>query len=85
VSMFHSILCLIAQESRVGRKGSVLEKNYTQFWVDRTSPGVFLKKSETVPGGLVQTGFFISTFDDCFECNLLTVSLIDLILVSLAS
>jgi hypothetical protein len=83
VSMFHSILCLVAQESRVGRKGSVLEN--TQFWVDRTSPGVFLKKSETVPGGLVQTGFFISTFDDCFECNLLTVSLIDLILLSLAS
>jgi hypothetical protein len=63
-----------------------------QFWVDRTSPGRFPNKSEIVPGGLVRAkgglvwiGFFSSTFDDCFEHNLQTVSLIDLILFLLAS
>jgi hypothetical protein len=42
VSKFHSILCLVAQESRLERKGSILNKNYAQFWVDQTSPGQFL-------------------------------------------
>jgi hypothetical protein len=49
-------------------------------------------KSGTISGGLVQvrgrlvqTGFFSSNFDDSFERNLLTVSLIDLILLPLVS
>jgi hypothetical protein len=36
-------------------------------------------------GGQIRSGIFSSTFDDCFRCNLFTVSLIDLILLSLAS
>jgi hypothetical protein len=52
VSMFYSILCLVAQESRLGRKSSVLNKNYVQFWVDRTSPGRFPDMSRTVQGRL---------------------------------
>jgi hypothetical protein len=91
VSMFHSILCLIAQESRLRRKGSVMNKNCPQFWVDRTSPSRFSDKSVTIPGGLVQIwgglvwiGNFSSTFDDSFVCNLLTVSTIDHILLLLA-
>jgi hypothetical protein len=35
-------------------------------------------------GHVCQT-FLVATFDDCFECNLLTVSLIDTILLPLAS
>jgi hypothetical protein len=53
MSKFHSILCLVARESRLGKKGLVLSKNSVQFWADRTSPGRFLDKSGTVPGGLV--------------------------------
>jgi hypothetical protein len=41
VSKLHSILCLTTQESRLEKKGSVLNKNCAQFWVDRTSPGQF--------------------------------------------
>jgi hypothetical protein len=92
VSKFHFILCLVAQESRLGRKDSVLNKNYAQFWVDRTSPSQFLDKSRTVPGGLVRfkgglvrIEFFSSTNDYCFECNLLTISPSDFILLPLAS
>jgi hypothetical protein len=62
-----------------------LEQNYAQFWVDRTSSALLHDKSGTVLGGLVQTGVFSSTFDDCFEHNLLTVSPIDTILFLLAS
>jgi hypothetical protein len=53
VSKFHSILCLVAQESRLGRKGLVLIKNYTRFWVDRISLGLYSDKFRTVLGGLV--------------------------------
>jgi hypothetical protein len=53
VSKFHSILCLIAQESWLGKKGLVLSKNYAQFWVDRTSLSQFPDKSRTIWGGLV--------------------------------
>jgi hypothetical protein len=60
--------------------------------VDLSSPGMLPDKSGTLPsrlvwlkGGLVQIGFFSSTFDDCFEHNLLTISLIDLILLLMAS
>jgi hypothetical protein len=53
VSKFHSILCLVAQESRLGSKCLVLKKNCEQFWADRTSPGQFPDKSGTIPGGLV--------------------------------
>jgi hypothetical protein len=91
-SKFHSILCLIAQESRLGRKSSVLNKNCAQFWVDRTSPGQFSDQSRTGLGGLVRVwgrlvsvGIFSSTFDGCFERHLLTVSPIDSILLPLAS
>jgi hypothetical protein len=54
VSKFHSILCLVAQESRLGRKGPVLTKNCAPFWVDRTSPSQYPDKSRIVPGGLVR-------------------------------
>jgi hypothetical protein len=85
VSKFPSILCLVAQESRLGRKCSVLNNNCVQFWVDRTSPSQFPDKYGPIPGGLVRTGFFSSTFDNSFEDNLLTVSPIDHILLLLAS
>jgi hypothetical protein len=92
MSKFHSILCIVAQESRLERKGLVLNKNCAQFWMDRTSPGQFLDKSRTVPGGLVRDwgrlvriGIFSSTFDDYFERNLLTISPIDPILLPFAS
>jgi hypothetical protein len=53
VSKFHSTFCLIAKESRLGRKDSVLTKNCAKLWVNRTSPGRFLDKSRIVPSGLV--------------------------------
>jgi hypothetical protein len=53
MSKFHSVLCLIAQESRFEKKGSVLIKNYAQFWADRTSLGHFPDKSGTIPSELV--------------------------------
>jgi hypothetical protein len=62
------------------------------FCVDQTSPGLLPDKSGTVPSGLVRvkgelvwTGVFNSTFDDCFEHNLITVSPIDPFLLPLAS
>jgi hypothetical protein len=92
VSKFHSILCLIAQESRLRRKGLVLNKNCAQFLEDRTCLSRFSDKSGIVPGelvrvwgGLVQVGIFSLIFDNYFERNLLTVSLIDPILLSLTS
>jgi hypothetical protein len=54
MSNFHSILCLVAQESRLGRKCLVLTQNCAQFYADRTSPGQYLDKSRTVLGGLVR-------------------------------
>jgi hypothetical protein len=92
VSKFHLILSLVAQESKLGRKSLILRKNYEQFWVDQTSPVLLPDKSDTVQGGLVQlkgrqvyADIFSSTFDDYFEHNLLTISLIDHIFLPLAS
>jgi hypothetical protein len=48
VAKFYSILCLVAQESRLKRKGSVLNKNCAQFWVDPTILSRFPDKSETI-------------------------------------
>jgi hypothetical protein len=83
VFKFHSILCLVAQESRLERKGSVLSKSYAKLCVNRTSPGRFPNKSGTVPGELVRVGIFSSAFNDCFGHILLTGCPIDLILFPL--
>jgi hypothetical protein len=80
VSNFHSILCLVAQESRLGRKGSTLTKNCAKFWADRTSPGRFPHKSGIVSSGLVWIGFFSPTAVHCFSHILLSGCLIDFIL-----
>jgi hypothetical protein len=41
MSKFYSILCLVAQESNLRRKYSVLRKNCEKLWVDRTSQVLF--------------------------------------------
>jgi hypothetical protein len=91
MSKFDLILCLLAQESKLWRKGLILCNNCEQFWVDQTSSVLLPDKSGTVQGrlvwlkgGQVQSNIFSSIFDDCFERNLLTVSLIGPILLPLA-
>jgi hypothetical protein len=77
VSKLHHILCLEAHESKMGRKYSFLAQEL----------GTVLglpDKSVTVTRQ-VWSGILSSTFDDCFEHNLLTVSLIDPILFFLGS
>jgi hypothetical protein len=73
VSRFHPNWCLVAQESKLGRKIYVL--------------GSFLggpDKSGTVTEQVRWT-FSAATCVDCFEHILLTVSMIDYILLLLAS
>jgi hypothetical protein len=70
VSEFHPILCFIAQKSRLGRKDL--------FFCTRTL-------NSYGRTGQVRSTNFSLTFDDCFERNLLIVSLIDSILLLLAS
>jgi hypothetical protein len=90
VSKFHSILCLLAQESRLIKKSLVLRKTCAQFWVDRTTPDSFPDKSENVLGrlvwvwsGLFRIGFFNLMFIHYFGHILLTMCPIDLILFPL--
>jgi hypothetical protein len=83
MSKFHSVLCLVAQESRCEKKGPVLIKNCVQFWADQTSLGHFLDKSGTVPSELVRIGVFSPTVVHCFGHILLSRCPIDPILFSL--
>jgi hypothetical protein len=71
VSRFHLIWCLVAQESKLGRKGSVFCATPVKvFNVTRPCP----TGSGKITG---RSGIFSSTFDNCLERNLLTVSPID--------
>jgi hypothetical protein len=70
VSKFHPIWCLVAQESKLGRKGSVFcTRIVNSFVVTRQ----------------VRSDIFSSIFDDYFECNFVTICLIDPILLLLGS
>jgi hypothetical protein len=78
VSKFHPFWCLIAQESKLGRKDLVFCTRTVNNFV---STGQVRSGRFT---GLVRSGIFSPTFNYYFEHNLLTVSPIDPILLPLA-
>jgi hypothetical protein len=80
MSKFHSIWRLVTQESKLRKS----------FWVDQTYL-TLLSNISNETGHIryrarhVCWTFSVVMFDDYFERNLLTISLIDLILLPLAS
>jgi hypothetical protein len=69
VSKFHTFWCLVTQESSFERRG--LSFLQVPFFAELI-PSQYRTLEPFI--GLVQSDNFISTFDHCFEHNMLTVS-----------